>query len=567
MILYGGLLMAALEASLLPLSGPFGHILILFPLVFLVYLGAGAWAWYRRPSNRMGTLILWGGFAVFVGGLPNTDIPILAAAGQIGATLVLAVIVHLLHAFPSGRLRGRVSQLSVATAYVTSLLLQAPGYLFSPGGSAPDLFIGENPSLVAAGGAVQQLAGATVMLTTAVVLVGRLIRADNQRRRVLVPLFAYGAAVMLFIPFSGQILDLLGHPSAEVQTWLQLLAIGGIPVAFTWGMLVGGFAKTGELQELGSWLGATGAERPALTHALARVLGDPSVQISFWVPRREVFVTEDGSVAENQGGDSNRARVHVELDGRVIGAISYDSSLISTQEPVREAGKVVALAMDRERLTAELRRSHTDLQRSRERLVDAADQERRRLAQDLHDGLQMHLVLLALDAQKLANTLGGSEPDAGAPQRATTLRKGIDSAAADLRSLVHAVMPAALIERGLAAAAEDLVDRMPVPTTLELGIGSRACSPAVESTAYFVLAEAMTNVLKHAHATSVRISLHLVEDWLRMEIHDDGGGGARLSGATGLRGVMDRVDVLGGQTSLVSQLGEGTHIVVELPCM
>ena len=201
------------------------------------------------------------------------------------------------------------------------------------------------------------------------------------------------------------------------------------------------------------------------------------------------------------------------------------------------------------------------MRRSRERIVEAADRERRTIARNLHDGLQVRLVVLAIEAQQLAtDRLTGADQEA-----ATALRVGIDAAAADLRDLVHAVMPAALVERGLLAAAEDLVDRMPVPTRLRLDELDRPLSRSVQSTAYFVLAEGLANALKHSHATKLTVRLGQAADNLLVEVSDDGIGGAHLSG-TGLRGLADRVDAHGGRLDLQSSSGQGTQLIVEIPC-
>ncbi|POH73523.1 sensor histidine kinase [Arthrobacter glacialis] len=555
--------LAAMGWALLPIAGPMGHVMMLFPVVTVVYLLAGLRAWHRRPGNRLGPLILFGGFAVFLSGMGNTDIPVFVAASTIGATLILAVIVHMLHAFPSGRLQGRISKFTVLAAYLNSLLLQAPGYLFRADGDVPFLAIADSPPMVALAQWLQEWVGAGVMMATAFVLIRRLVQADKDQRRVLAPLFAYGAFAAIFVPLGTQVLSPLLDMSVETNAMLQLIVIGGIPLAFGHGILRGGFAKTGELEELGSWLGASGGARSALAAALVRALGDPSATLSFWVPRHEVFVNDDGSPAPLVEPGTNRGQVEIVLGSRTVGAIAYDATLIEEPALVRAAGQVVAIAVDRERLTVELRESHGALQRSRQRLVDAADRERRRIARDLHDGLQMQLVLLALEAQQLAKSAGS---DSGTIDRATHLRQGLDAAAAELRQLVHAVMPAALIERGLAAAAEDLADRMPIPTTLELEITDGSCASAVEHAAYFVLAEALSNALKHSQATQIQVRLHVEEGWLRLEVRDDGKGGADLHVGTGLRGIGDRVDVLGGLFDLASAPGEGTRIKVDLPC-
>lgn len=564
-LLAAGVLLAAGELILLPLDGPAGLLVTGFPLVFLVYLGAGLLAWYRRPSNRMGGLIVFAGLAVYLAGLANTQIPILVGVGVVTSTLALATTVHLLHAFPSGHLRSRISIATVAVAYVISLVLEAPSYLFNPTQSAEArLTIADRPDLAAAAGPLQQVLGAAVMISTAALLVHRLITADRSHRGALLRLYGYGAFAVIALVLVPNVLGRgLGVPGL-VTGLIQLALLAGIPIAFAAGVLRGGFARTGELEELGAWLGASDRARPALATALATALGDPSLQLTFWVPMRQAFVDEHGVPVPPGAPDRGRGTVEIRLDDRLVGAITYNAELIADAELVRTAGRIVAIAVDRERLTAELRASRLALQRSRERLVDAADLERRRIAQDLHDGLQAQLVLLGIEAQQLANA---PESSAVIAERATSLRVGIDVAAADLRRLVHEVMPAALIEQGLAAAVEDLVDRMPIPTTLELRADDTAYPRAVERTAYFVVAEALANTVKHAQATSASVRLGRDGDRLRVEVQDDGLGGASLSGGSGLRGLVERVDVLGGTIDIASPPGQGTSIIVELPCM
>jgi len=164
-------------------------------------------------------------------------------------------------------------------------------------------------------------------------------------------------------------------------------------------------------------------------------------------------------------------------------------------------------------------------------------------------------------AQQLAIGLDPADPIRG---QAVDLRRGIDTAAAELRALVHAVMPASLVERGLASATEDLLARVPLRTGLQIaGLGS--LPDPVQSTAYFVLAEAVTNVVKHAGASKVAVRLTAVDGSLDLEVADDGRGGASVDQGTGIRGLVDRVDVLGGTFELSSPPGAGTTLRVRLP--
>lgn len=131
-------------------------------------------------------------------------------------------------------------------------------------------------------------------------------------------------------------------------------------------------------------------------------------------------------------------------------------------------------------------------------------------------------------------------------------------------------MPAALIERGLSAATEDLADRMPLPTEVDvdraLGHAGAKLPPAIELAGYFVVAEALANAVKHAQAHELRIHLARPDGHLRIEVSDDGVGGAAAGAGTGMRGMADRIDVLGGRLTVTSPPGGGTRIVAELPC-
>ena len=554
--------LAAVELVLVlvePVGAP--GVLILFTGVAVIYAAAGLVAWWRRPTNRLGALMIVGSLAWLAADLANTSEPVLVAVGLVTATIPLAVVVHLLLAFPAGRLLSTAARVVVVAGYVVALVLQAPRYLFTPDTPPFDvLVLADRPDLAEAGAMVQRLAGAAVLLATAVILAGRLRQAAPAQRRVLTPLFAYGILAVPFLSVMANVVapafDLTPHAVAAAQ----LGVLAGIPVAFTLGVLLGGFARTGELEELGVWLGTGEGARPDLSDALARALGDPSLQLAFWA--RDRYLAADGTPAELPATGSGRAAVEVELAGRRVGAIDYDVTLIVDPELVRAAGRVVAIAVDRERLTAELLASQEELRLSRMRIVEAADRERRRIARNLHDGLQVRLVLLAMEAQQVAD-----DPEStGQTQRgAIALREGIDAAAAELRQLVHAVMPAALIERGLAAAIEDLVDRLPVPTRINLGTVDRSLPPAVESTAYFVVAEGLTNALKHAGAHELVVKLAQADGTLVVEVGDDGVGGTDVAGS-GLRGLADRVDTLSGRLHLRSVPGRGTVIRAELPC-
>ncbi|MGB3602658.1 MAG: histidine kinase [Gordonia sp. (in: high G+C Gram-positive bacteria)] len=537
--------LGALQLALtLPDSGSLWWVHLVIIGTFACFIVAGLLAWQRRPGNPMGMIVTVGGFAVLAGTLGNTGIPALVAVGSVTATLVLAVTVHLLLAFPSGRLPDRASRVVVVAAYVVSLVLEAPRYLF------------DDPA-ASIGTWLQRVAGAVVVVASAVILARRVARARSAHRRVLIPLFVYGMLALLSVPLRPVLLEpLFGPVTAAV---VQFVVIAGVPLTFVLAMLRGGFAREGELEELATQLGDGEPRRPS--ELLARALGDNSIQVLYWIPEQAQWVDETGVVVDLP---DDRAHIEITLADELIGVIVYDSYLIADPEPVRAAGRVLALALERRRLSAQLLAQRDALITSRARLVTAGDQERRRVARALHDGLQVRMVLLALEAQRIASDATGSTPIDR--DRVVALRRELDETAGELRAFVHELMPPALLERGLCAAAEDLVDRMPVPTALHTEIVDGSLSADIESTAYFLIAEGLTNALKHAQAQRMSVRIGRVAERVVVEVHDDGVGGAATRPGHGLHGLADRVHALGGILQVHSTAADGTRLRAELPC-
>lgn len=525
-----------------------------------VYVAAGALAWSRRPSNGLGSLMMVGGFVLLTNNLDVTGLRALVAVSEIFATAPLTIVVHILLAFPSGRLSSTASRVTVFAGYIVCFVLQAPLYLFAAAPAPYDLLtVADRPELVSAGGWVQTASGALVMVATTVLLAGRLHKAERRRRRSLAPLYGYGILAVLFIPLAPNVIGPALGLSPDTVYAMQLVDLVGVPVAFALSLLRGGFARTEEIQQLAAWLSSADAGRIPLTAAMQHSLGDDSLRLLFWTSELESYVDEDGNRIADPGSAS-RGIVDITVSGERIGAIDYDPTLNADPDLVRSAGRVMAVALDRERVSAALRASQLDLRRSRVRIVEAGDAERRRITRDLHDGLQVRLVLLAMEAQQIAD----SSPQAR--EAALALRVGIDAAAAESRGLVHAVLPASLIEGGLSAATQDLVDHVPVPTRLDIFLGDAPLPAIVESTAYFVIAEAIGNALKHASPQAMAVSMIRTADVLHVEVTDDGIGGAHVGSGSGLRGLSDRVDAVGGRLHLVSTPGKGTRVVAELPC-
>jgi len=201
------------------------------------------------------------------------------------------------------------------------------------------------------------------------------------------------------------------------------------------------------------------------------------------------------------------------------------------------------------------------LRDARQRIIEAADAERRRIERDLHDGAQQRLIAVAVTLG-LAESRIETDPK-GAAELIAQAREEAQLAVKELRELARGIHPAVLSDHGLAAALESLASRAPVPVEVT-GVPSAPVGEAVEAAAYFVTAEALTNIAKHAHAEHAFVELNLECDALRVEIRDDGIGGADPSGS-GLHGLCDRVEALDGRLEVESPPGNGTTVRVVLP--
>ncbi len=243
--------------------------------------------------------------------------------------------------------------------------------------------------------------------------------------------------------------------------------------------------------------------------------------------------------------------------------IVHDASLVDEPELLLASGAAARLALENARLHADMRAQLLEVQESRVRIVQAADEERRRIERDLHDGAQQRLVALALQLRSAQRELG-SRAD---PHVDRLLAEAVDElqvAVEELRELARGVHPAILTEDGLAAALESLTSRAPIPVALDVSDGRLPAQ--VEATAYFVACEALANVVKHAHASKAAVSAHRRNGVLVVAVEDDGVGGAHTENGSGLRGLADRVEALGGRLVVESPAGGGTHVVGEIPC-
>ncbi len=326
---------------------------------------------------------------------------------------------------------------------------------------------------------------------------------------------------------------------------------------------LGTFGRTLDLVDFAAWLGRP-QDRPSLRGAIARALGDPSAQLLYVVPGAAAPVDDRG--VEVSLPERSPSRQYVTIDGPhgPSAHIVYDADLHLEPAGVAAVGQVLALAIDHERLTVEVRAREAEVRASRSRLLEETARTRRQVAQDLHDGAQTRLLLAAMQLGQVVE-----EVDAEVEPRIRAVRGELDAAINEIRRIANGLAPPLLMERGLFAAVDDLVDRMPLATSKEFVGDDGTLDWALTVGAYFIVNEAVANILKHADATAATARIVRTPEALRIEVVDDGRGGVCLAAAgagRGLSGMVDRAAALGGSLTCTSPTGKGTRIEVELPC-
>jgi signal transduction histidine kinase len=532
------------------------------------FIGVGLFAWRRRPDNRVGMLMAGTGFAWLAAGAGLSDLPLPFTIGQVLGPIYFAVVVHLLLAFPSGRLQGRFEQRVVAGGYLLTTVAVVPLWFFADPADldcpeCPEnlLLVERNESLVTTIGTILNLVGAAVVAAVLFTLVQRWRRATPGQRRLLVPVYSAGVAIAIWL--IGVVLLQAGgvNPDTlDVLALLTMVPLGLVPYMFLATLIRSRLIQTGAVGELIARMGET-PRRGELREELARALGDPSIDLVYWLPDDERFVDARGRQVDLPEPGSGRGVTKVERDGGTVAAIVHDELILD--EELDAVAAAASMAIENERLDAELRAKVEELRASRSRMLRVGLEERRRLERDLHDGAQQRLVSMALN-MRLARDKMRDDPDS-AERLLDGASAELDSALEELRELARGIHPAVLTDRGLDAAIETLAHRAPLPVELS-GVEHERLPEAIELAAYFVVAEALTNVAKYADATHARVNVGRHNGKLLVEVSDDGVGGADPSGGTGLRGLADRLAVIEGRLEVESPPGGGTTIRARIPC-
>ena len=294
---------------------------------------------------------------------------------------------------------------------------------------------------------------------------------------------------------------------------------------------------------------------------LRRTLGDPDLDIVY--PRVGSGGWIDGLGAGSGIVAAGRAVTTIDRGGKPVAALVHDRALLEDRARLDAAIEAASMAIDNERLKAQLQAQLAEVQASRSRIVDAGDRELRRVERNLHDGAQQRLVGLAL-LLRLAAREASANAHAELTQLLADATRELDDAVGELRELARGIHPAIVDDAGLGAAIEALTERPGVPVVLQVVVPDRLPA-AVEVGAYYLVAEALTNVNKHADATEAIVRATVANGALRVAVTDDGTGGADARPGSGLEGLADRVEALGGQLTVDSEAGRGTTVSATIP--
>ena len=532
------------------------------------FVGAGLYAWSRRPDRKIGALMTLIGFAWFAAMCAGSGNAVVFSIAVMASNIFAAALIHLLLAYPDGELHTRGDRITVWLGYLLVTVGTLPLYtLQNPISDCPEcppyvLDVADIEAVDAIGNPVVNVLGVLILMRVFSRVASRWRAASPPRRRILGPVYSAGTLTLVLLAFalSVQLLSLPeGFGDGAFFTASAVFVL--LPYLFLGGLVRSRVLQAGAVGGLMTGLAET-PDPGCLADELARALGDDTLTLAFWLPERGRYVDSTGQEVALPRAGSGRSVTPVERDGARIAAIIHDASLTEDAELVDAVGSAAALALENERLDAELRARLEDLRASRARLVQAGMAERRRLERDLHDGAQQRLVSLALSL-RLARNKVGSDPE-GAVEVMDGAARELELALEELRELARGIHPAVLSDRGLDAALQTLAARAPLPVDLHTEVNG--VPDAVESAAYFVVSEALTNVAKYAGASSATVEVVQANGFVQVAVTDDGVGGADPSAGTGLRGLGDRLGALDGRLEVESAPDRGTTVRARIPC-
>jgi signal transduction histidine kinase len=481
-------------------------------------IGCGLAGWARRPQSRSGLLLVAAGFAWFVPDL-----------GVLALYLHRGPLVQLVLTYPKGRVSGRVEGVAVAVGYAAAVVTPVWG----------------------------SRAGTVALAACLVVIAARAyVRAagpERRRRRSALQataVFAAGVAAAAAARWA------VSGPAAEAAT---LLAYEVMLCALAAGLLVGLLRWPWERAEVADLVVELGEARSGtLRDQLARALGDPSVQVGYWLPESAGFVDAAGRPLAVPGPGSGRSATVVERDSQPLAVLVHDPAVLGDPGLVEAVASAARLAAANARLQAEVRARLAEIAASRRRILVAGDEERGRLEGRLSEGALRRLGELA-DSLRLARRSAAGQDTA---ERVARAESQLARTQEDLGRLARGLHPRQLAGQGLKPALAALAGDFPL--RVDLTVPVTETWPDVAACVYFICSEALANVAKHASASAVQIWVTARAGGITVEVADDGAGGAD-PGGRGIRGLADRVETLGGTLTVASAPGQGTRLTAVIP--
>jgi len=492
-------------------------------------IGCGLVASRQRPESRTGPLMAATGFSWFVWNFANVGVAVVAWGAAHLVYLHRGPLVQLVLAYPSGRPGSRLVRGAVAVGYAAAVTT---------------IWASEAATIVLAG----------LLLGVCAREYGRSVGGARRARLIALQAVA-GLSLVLAGTAAARLLlppgEVSGPSSLVYEAALCVLA-GGLLT----GLLVAPWQQTAVADlvvELGEPRSGT------LRGQLSRALGDPSLEIGYWLPDRARFVDAEGRVVALPDAGSGRSVTVVERQGQPVAVLVHDPAVLEDPGLLEAVTAAAQLAGANARLRAEVQARVEEVAASRRRILAARDEERRRLERRLHDGAEARLGELAVTLRRGRGSAAGRQTRDQIARAEDQLGRTRE----ELSRLAQGLHPRVLAEHGLAGALAVLAKDLPLP--VEIKVTGNQLPEQVAAAAYFVCAEALANTAKHAAASRATVAVAASEGRVRIEIADDGVGGADHRRGSGLRGLADRVETLGGTLQVQSVPGRGTHLAAEIP--
>ena len=544
-------------------------------------LAVGLFALHRPPFERFGRLLLAAGFVWFLTTLANAQDDTLYSIGRTSYWVFEPLLLYLLLAYPTGRLDSRLDRALVWTAVLLVLTLYLPTALLveqypvptpvasCEAGCPANAFMlsGSEPAFI------EDLVRPLREIITIVLFAGvaarlaqRIRGASRMTRRALAPVLA--VAWLRCAAFCGLLLGRMAAPDArvlEASMWLLTLAVPLTAIAFLVGIVRWWVFIARSSQRLSATL-RVHATPEDLRLALAEAFDDSALEIVYWIDNgKGHWADAHGHPLRPPAAADGRAVTPIADDGRLVAAIVHDAALEDDRAFVDTATSYALMTIDNHRLSAQTSSLLRAVRESRSRIQAAADDERRRIERDLHDGAQQRLVALRIKLE-LAAEQSGNGNGAGGAAALRRLGGDVEDALEEVRSLARGIYPASLADHGLVEGLRAAALRNPLATTV-LAAGVRRHSREIESAAYFCCLEALQNAAKHAEGASAAVIELWEDDALRFEVHDDGCGfdPERVAGGVGFTNMRDRLAAVGGELAIISSPGHGTRVTAKIP--